>query len=64
MFEGAVVALSEPETEAPAGFQARPEPVQEPQTTLEWLRQFEADAAAYRAAVARNGGRPPRCRHA
>jgi uncharacterized YceG family protein len=25
--------------------------------------KFEADAAAYRAAVARNGGQPPRCRH-
>ena len=27
------------------------------------LAQFEADAAAYRTAVSRNGGRPPTCRH-
>jgi len=25
--------------------------------------QFEVNAAAYDAAVARNGGKPPRCRH-
>jgi UPF0755 protein len=27
------------------------------------LAEFEADAAAYKAAVARNGGRPPACKH-
>ncbi len=27
------------------------------------LAQFEANAAAYKAAVARNGGHPPTCKH-
>ena len=46
-------AGSEPETEEPASFQTRPEPVPEPQTTLEWLRQFEADMAAVERSIER-----------
>jgi conjugative relaxase-like TrwC/TraI family protein len=44
---------SEPETEGPASFQARPEPASEPHTTAEWLRQFEADMAAVERSIER-----------
>jgi hypothetical protein len=46
-------AGSEPETEELSSFQTRPKPVQEPQTTLEWLYQFEADVAAVERAITR-----------
>ena len=46
-------ASSEPETEGPASPQTRPEPASEPQTTLEWLRQFEADMAAVERSIER-----------
>jgi hypothetical protein len=44
---------SEPETEGPASFQTRPELAAEPQTTLEWLREFEADVAAVERSIER-----------
>jgi hypothetical protein len=46
-------ASSEPETEGPASFQTRPEPVSEPETTLEWLRQFDADLTAVERSIER-----------
>jgi conjugative relaxase-like TrwC/TraI family protein len=46
-------ADSEPETEGPASPPARPEPAPEPQTTLEWLRQFEADIAGVERSIER-----------
>ena len=44
---------AEPETGEPASFQTRPQPATEPQTTLEWLRQFEADMAAVERSIER-----------
>jgi conjugative relaxase-like TrwC/TraI family protein len=44
---------SELETEGPASFQTRPEAAGEPQTTLEWLREFEANVAAVERSIER-----------
>ena len=44
---------SGPETGEPASVQTRPQTVTEPQTTLEWLRQFEADIAAVERSIER-----------
>lgn len=44
---------SEPEPEQPDSLQPRTESSPEPQTTLEWLRQFEADMAAVERAIER-----------
>jgi conjugative relaxase-like TrwC/TraI family protein len=44
---------SEPEPEEPTSLQATREPAPEPQTTMEWLRQFEADMAAVERSVER-----------
>src|SRR5262249_14116838 len=46
-------ASSEPETERPASPQVTPEPAGEPETTLQWLRQFDADLAAVERSIER-----------
>jgi hypothetical protein len=46
-------ADSEPEPVGWVSFQTRPQPAPEPQTTLEWLLQFEADMAAVERSVER-----------
>jgi conjugative relaxase-like TrwC/TraI family protein len=44
---------SVPENEEPASPQTRTQPGTEPQTSLEWLRQFEADMAAVERSIER-----------
>ena len=44
---------SDPETEEPTSLKTGPQPAPEPQTTLEWLRQFEADMAAVERSIER-----------
>jgi hypothetical protein len=46
-------ADSEPETEGPPSLQTRPTSVPEPETILEWLRQFDADLAAVERSIER-----------
>ena len=46
-------ANSEPETGELASPQARPEPIPEPETTLEWMRQFDADLVAVERSIER-----------